>query len=282
MKKLFLLFVALFSVNYAATAQINTPAASPSSTVMQTVGLTDITIEYSRPSAKTRTIFSADGLVPYGKMWRTGANSATKISFGEAIKIQGIEAPAGSYAIITIPGESDWTVNLYPYEGGSWSSYVDQTPAVTFVVKSRKTSDFTETYTMSFDNVGSSSADMTMRWANTAVSIKVDVDVDDKVMKNIESVMAGPSAGDFYSAATYYHTAGKDLNQALTWIQKATKVDSPKFWQVRREALILADMGMYKEAINAANLSRDLAMKAGNDEYVKMNEESVKAWTGKK
>ena len=129
-----------------------------------------------------------------------------------------------------------------------------------------------------FNNFKSDGADMEFVWGTTSAMVTIGVATDAAVMANIENVMAGPSTNDYYNAASYYHSEGKDLNKALEWIRKATQVENPKFWQVRREALILADLGKMEDAIAAAKLSKELAMKAGNDDYVKMNEASIKEW----
>jgi len=281
MKKIFILTLAV-ALCYCVDAQIKTPAASTSSKVMQTVGLTDFTVEYSRPSMKGRTIFAADGLVPYGKMWRTGANQATKITFTDDIMVGSSTLAAGTYAITTVPTAASWTVNFYEHESGSWSSYKEKTPAAAVKASPQSVNCSVETYRMSFENVTDDSAELVMAWANTAVPVKIGVSVDDRVMKNIEAVLSGPSGNDYHTAATYYHTSGKDLMKALEYSEKATSGEKPKFWQVRRKALILADMGKFAEAIKAADQSMQLAKAAGNDDYIKMNKESIAAWAMKK
>ncbi len=267
---------------YCVDAQIKTPAASTSAKIMQTVGLTDFTVEYSRPNMKGRKIFSADGLVPYGKMWRTGANQATKITIADDVMVGDSKLAAGTYAITTVPTAASWTVHFYEHNSTSWSSYTEATPVAAVKVSPMSSNCSVETYRMSFENVTDTSADLVMAWENTSVPVKFTVDVDERVMKNIEQVLAGPSGNDYYNAASYYHTSGKDKMKALELIQKATNVDKPKFWQVRREALILADMGKFAEAIKAADKSMQLAKAAGNDGYVKMNKESIAAWAMKK
>ncbi len=278
MKKILLSLIAIFMIG-SIEAQINTPAASPSSTVKQTVGLTEVTVEYSRPGAKGRLIYAEDGLVSFGKLWRTGANAATKVTFGDDVKIEGADVKAGSYALLTIPGAYEWTVNFYPYDSWRWTTYKEATPAASIVVAPYSMKDFEETFLISFSDFKIDGATMKIMWERTVVPIGISTNTDKQVMSKIEEVMAGPSSNDYYAAANYFYTSGKDMNQALTWIQKATKVDSPKFWQVRKEALILAELERYKEAIAAAELSKKLAMEAGNDEYVKMNEKSIAEWS---
>ena len=284
LKKLSFIILALAAVSFIsidANAQIRTPAPSPTATFSQQVGLTDVEIVYSRPSMKGRTIFAADGLVPFGKLWRTGANAVSKITFGEDVKVGGKDVKGGSYAILTIPTATSWTVNLYSYESGNWGTYRDKEPTMSFQTKVQELPMTVESFTIGLNNLTSNSADLMIYWEKTMVSISIEAEVDSKVTQNIERVMSGPSQNDYYQAASYYHEAKKDLNQALTWIQKANSED-PKFWQVRREALILADMGKYADAIAAAKKSSELATAAGNADYVRMNEKSVKEWMGKK
>lgn len=280
MKNLFgILLMVLFTVS--VNGQINTPSASPSQKVTQKVGLTEVTVEYSRPSVKGRTIFSVNGLVPFGKMWRTGANAATKITFSTDVTIDGNPLSAGSYAITTVPGASEWRVNFYTYEKSNWSSYKEANPVATVTVNPTMRTNSLETFLIHIGNLKDDSASLDIVWDKTVVSMKIGVSYDDEVMGNIEKVLAGPTGGDYYQAATYYHKSGKDLATALEYIQKATNVEKPKFWQVRREALILADMGKVDEAIKAANKSMELAEAAGNDDYVKMNKKSINEWVAK-
>lgn len=284
MKKLsFIIFAltVLSLVSFDLNAQIRTPAPSPTATFSQQVGLTDVEIVYSRPSAKDRTIFAADGLVPFGKLWRTGANAATKISFSDDVKVGGKAIKKGSYAILTIPTATSWTVNFYPYESGSWGSYREKDPAVSLEAKVESMPMMVESFTISLNNLKSSSADLFIYWEKTIVGISIEAEVDERVLKNIETVLAGPSQNDYYQAASYYHDNGKDLKQALEWIKMAN-AENPRFWQVRREALILADMGNYPAAIQAAEKSKALAKEANNEDYVRMNEKSIAAWTQKK
>lgn len=264
------------------TAQIETPAPSPAQKVEQKIGLTTVTVDYSRPGKKGRVIFGDDGIVNYSKLWRTGANAATKVSFSDKVTVNGAELAKGEYALLTIPGASSWTVNLYPYEARSWSTYKDKEPTLSFNASPMKLPMAYETFTIGFSSFTDASGKMVIAWDNVAIDMTIGVGTDETVMSSIEKVMAGPSNNDYYNAASYFHSTGKDLKQALEWIQKATKVESPKFWQVRRESLILADLGMYNEAIEAANLSKDLAQTAGNEEYVKMNTKSITEWMSKK
>lgn len=280
MKKVNLLLAVCTLLSFSLAAQINTPASSLGATVTQTVGLTEISVEYSRPSKKGREIFGKKGLVPYDALWRTGANAATKITFSTDVEVEGKELKKGSYAILSTPGKDNWAVHFYAYEGGSWAAYKEKTAVATVSVESvtmKKTE--IETFTIDFiDLQDAGKATLTFNWDDLQVPVKINTNVEKTVMKNIETFLAGPTADDYYKIGAYYHDANKNLETALEYVRKATNGDNPRFWQLRKESLILADLKRYDEAIAVAKRSLELAEKAKNDDYVKMNEESIKAW----
>ena len=279
MKNLFAtLCLALFVVG-VMNAQIKTPAPSPAATITQVVGLTDVEVVYSRPSVKGRTIFGADALVPNGKIWRTGANSVTQISFSNDVSIEGQELKAGKYGILTIPNSSEWAVHFYAFESGSWSSYVEKTPELAVKIKPMKTSMSTESFTISIDDVMSDGATIHIKWANTAVPIKVSTNTDKTVMSTIDKVMNGPSTGDYYNAASYYLDAGKDPKQALAWMEKATSGENKRYWQIKKLAELYALTGNTSKAIETAKMSLELATKAGNNDYIKLNKDNIAKWS---
>jgi len=170
-KSLTLLFAVLFITSLAAQER----AKSPSGKVIQTVGMTEITVEYSRPSVKDRTIFAEDGLQPYGKQWRTGANGATKITFSDDVKLHGKDVSAGSYTIITVPDADEWTVNLYEYGEGRWYGYREATPSVTFKVEPETLGSSVESFLIDINDLRDYSATMYLVWEKTAVPIKIEV-----------------------------------------------------------------------------------------------------------
>ncbi len=271
-----LLFV--LSVATIAMGQIRTPAASPSAMFKQTVGLTEVTIEYSRPSMKGRAIFG--DLVPFDKVWRLGANQITKFTFSEDVTVEGKALKAGSYGVLAKPGMKSWDVHFYDYDTGNWGSYVEKTPtAVVTVAPVQAPGIKVESFFITIADLTANGGLIEFIWDSTIVPVKLGVHTDKAVMANIDQVMAGPSAGDYFNAGTYLHESGKDLAKALMYVQKATHTDNPRFWQVRREALILADMGKKAEAIKAAKKSLELATTAGNDDYIKMNNDSIKKWS---
>ncbi|MBT8232208.1 MAG: DUF2911 domain-containing protein [Saprospiraceae bacterium] len=277
MKNIFVL--ACLLISGVAFSQITTPAASQLCKVEQVVGLTTVNLEYSRPNVKDRTIFAADGLVPHGKLWRTGANRVTKFSFSDDVTINGSELKAGDYAILTTPNADNWQVHFHKLDSPYWTGYTEKEPALTVTALVNQIPWSQETFFISVQNITDNSATIDFLWDNTWVGLQLGVKVDETVMANIEQVLAGPTGGDYYNAASYYHSSGKDLAQALEWINMATDVAEPKFWQVRRKALILADMGKTKEAIKTAKKSMELAMAAGNDDYVAMNKKSIAEWS---
>lgn len=281
-KKVCLLFVAVVLFALQGQAQLQTPASSPSAKLTQTVGLTEVTIEYSRPSMKERAIFGgAEALVEYGKIWRTGANAATKISFSKDVKVGDADLKAGSYAILSMPGKSEWGVMFYPYESSNFGSYVEQEPAAKVMAKAGKTGQSVESFTISVNNLRNNTATIDIAWDNTMVSVPLTVHTDKEVMKTFETMMAGPSNDQYYAMGNYLLESGKDLEKALQYIQKATKGENPRFWQVHREALALGELGRYKEAIATAEKGIELAKAANNEDYVKLNQKAIEGWKKK-
>ncbi|MAP81388.1 MAG: dihydrolipoamide dehydrogenase [Aequorivita sp.] len=278
MKKVILLFVAVV-LSQGITAQIETPQSSPFQKIEQTVGLTDVTLEYSRPSKKGRTIFG--GLVPYNAIWRTGANANTKITFSEDVEVGGKTLKAGSYAIYTKPGVSSWDVYFYS-DANNWGTpetWDNSKVAAQVSAQAYPMGMDVETFTMSFDNLKHDEANLGMIWEKVYVGVPIKFNTDKKVTANINKVMSGPSANDYYAAAIYYLQADKDINQARAWIDKSFEMmDTPRFWQLRQKALIYAKAGDKKGAIEAAKKSLKMAKEAGNTDYVALNEKSLKEW----
>jgi hypothetical protein len=274
-----LLLVLLFIGGLSVDAQIKTPAPSPGAKVMQVVGLTDVNLEYSRPTMRGRTIFG--DLVPYDKIWRTGANARTKITFSTDVTIDGDTLKKGTYAIFTKPNTESWDVYFYTeYSGGGAPQNWDESKvALKANAKVQPMPMPIETFTMSFDDLSSDSGVLGMLWENVYVGVKFNVPTDAIASKSIESVMGGPSANDYYSAASYYRANGKDLKQALVWATKATELRKDAFWMTREKSLIHAALGDKKSAIAAAKLSLAKAQEAKNAAFIKMNTESIAEWS---
>ena len=279
MKKLSLLFLCFYIISTAldVKAQIVTPQASPKGSITQKVGLTDFTIIYSRPSVKGRIIFG--DLVPYGQTWRTGANESTKISFSEDIIVEGQTIKAGEYAIYTVPNKDTWDFIFYKNTTHWGNPDVWKEDEVALRVKLKPTTIAkVESLTFDFANITNNGADIILSWDIVSVSLKISVNTEAKVMKSIESTLAGPSANDYYSAGRFYLESGKDANQAYLWLHKANEM-SPKFFMLRQEALALAKLSRYKDAITVANKSIEMAKEAKNEEYVKMNTKDIEKWS---
>ncbi|MGB5420158.1 DUF2911 domain-containing protein [Algibacter sp.] len=281
MKKLLLLFMACATV-YSVNAQIETPQPSPFSKIEQKVGLTDVTIEYSRPGVKGRTIFG--DLVPYGKIWRTGANARTKITFSTDATVDGQTLKAGSYSVFTIPNAETWDVIFY--NDGKDSGTPDELDpahvAAKTNVKSYPVPFDVETFTIDINNLSNTGGRLEFIWEKTWVGMDFTVPTDAAVMASIDEVMSSdaPSAKDYYAAAVYYLEAGHDINQAVKWVDKTIDMtkDDPKFWYIHNQALIRAKAGDTKGAIEAAKASLKLAKAANYDAYIKKNEDVLKEW----
>jgi hypothetical protein len=280
-KQLFTFAVAIMALLFTTelSAQITTPSASPTVKMETMIGMTDFHATYSRPGMKGRDLFTKDGLVPTGEIWRTGANQATKFTFGDDVTIMGKEVAAGDYAILTKPMGATWEVMMFAYESGSWNSYVEKTPAATVTVDAKKTGMAVETFTIMTQNHTMDGADVVIAWGNTMAAIPVKTGAKKAVMAQIDRVMAGPSMNDYYQAASFMaEEDGMDAKKkALEYITKANKMggDDARFWMVRRQGLIQASLGMKKEAMASFKKSMELAEKAGNMDYVRMNKKSL-------
>ncbi|TVZ51793.1 DUF2911 domain-containing protein [Dokdonia sp. Hel_I_53] len=278
MKK-FLLVAFLGVFTLTVTSQIETPAPSPAAKIMQKVGLTDVTVEYSRPAMRDRTIMG--DLVPYGAMWRTGANANTTIEFSTPVTIGGKEIKSGKYAIYTKPMENEWEVYLYT-DTNNWGTpakWDDSKVAVVTKAKVQMTNIPAESFTVGVDHLSNDGAHLTMQWDKTYVAVPFEVPANQTVLASIDRVLSGPSMGDYYNAAVYLSSTDQDLERASKYMEKAMSMNKePKFWQLRQQSLLLAKAGDKKGAIKAAQASLAGAKKAGNMDYIKMNNDSLKEW----
>jgi hypothetical protein len=273
------LFLSAILFTFSIQGQIQTPAPSPAAHMEQMVGLTEVTIDYSRPSMKGRTVFG--NLVPFGKIWRTGANANTTISFSTDVTVDGQKLGKGTYALYTKPGKDAWEVYFYSDSdnGGLPQKWDDSKVVAKVSAKVYPMSMNVETFTISLDDLTNESAVLGILWEKTYVGVKFEVPTDATVMNNINRVMGGPTAQDYYAAAVYYMDSGKDIAQAKKWIDKsAAMTEKPAFWQLRQQSLIYAKAGDKKGAIETAKKSLEAAKVAGNADYVKMNEDSLKEW----
>ena len=278
MKNTILAVLSLLFVS-TAFAQVQTPQPSTSQKIEQKVGLTDVTLEYSRPSMRGRTIFG--DLVPYDKLWRTGANANTKITFGYDVMVGDAKLKAGSYAVYSKPGKESWEVIFYS-DANNWGTpqkWDETKVAAQITVPVYPMEMPVETFTMSFDDVTHNQASLGMIWEKVYVGVPISFMTDAQVTHSIESVMSGPSANDYYASAVYYLTADKDIEKAKMWIDKAIEMrEQPAFWYHRQQSLIYAKAGDTKGAIKAAKRSLELATQAGNADYIALNKKSLKEW----
>jgi hypothetical protein len=281
MKKVLVLLLVIAGFN--SNAQVKTPQASPSSKIEQVVGLTTVQIEYSRPSAKNRTVYGE--LVPYGKNWRTGANENTTINFSENVKFGTNELKKGKYAIYTTPKADSWDIIFYS-DTNNWGLpdvWDDSKVALKVTVKPETLNKSVESFTISLNNLTSDTGTLDLSWERTIVSVPFTVPTQELAINSIEKTLAGPSSTDYFSAAQYYYQSDKDLNKSLLWINNSISLtpagkDVP-FWYLRLKSLIQAKLGDKKGAIQSAKFSLEGATKAANKDYEKMNKDSIAEWS---
>lgn len=282
MKKIIFVLTSIIA-SYVLNAQVKTPAPSPHATLTQVVGLTDVTIDYSRPSSKGRAIFG--DLVPFGKLWRTGANLNSTVTFSEDVVINGTTLKKGKYAIFTTPKADMWEVIFYT-DTDNWGTPenwdVNKAALVTNVDPIALGNNV-ESLTIGINNLTNDSATLDISWEKTMVSVKFTVPTQKAALASIEKVLAGPTAGDYFSAAQYFYQSNGDMNKALEYINKATTLAKGEvpFWHLRQKSLIQAKLGDKAGAIATAKLSLAGAEKEKNADYVKMNNDSIKEWSKK-
>ena len=264
-----------------AYAQVTTPPASPIGKISQQVGLTLVEVDYSRPSARGRSI--TGGLVRYGDIWRTGANKNTTVSFSDAVDIAGKPLAAGKYALYTRPSADQWQVYFYKKNniGNAIANWDPDQIALAVTVPSVSFGPMVETFTILFSDLSSDGGLLNLIWEHSLVAIPIKVPTQAKALESIEKTLKGqPNSGDYYQAAVYYLEENKDLKQAQKWIEKALEMrDKPAYWMYRQYALILAKRNDKKAALKAVNTSLELAEKAGNKDYVVMNKASIVDWS---
>ncbi len=279
-----LLIVSLAILTFISEAQVQTPQASPPGSVSTTVGLTDVKIDYFRPRVKGRKIFSGDAsaLVPYGKIWRTGANNGTRITFSDDVKVEGTAVPKGEYLILTWPGATEWTVSLYKDVklGGNLDEYDASKDAAKFKVKPEKLGEKVETLTFNIGDISddSKTAKVQLALENTSIKFSIAVDYDAKVMKSIETATTASSVdpNTYFQSAVYYLENGKDLKKAKEWVTKAAEANPNAFWVLHQKAKIEKALGDKAAATASANASLKAAKDANNRDYQVMNEELLK------
>ena len=267
----FILGSIVFAITFSVRSQsIKMPPPSPPQTIKQDFGISSIELSYSRPGIKGRKVFG--DLVPYGKVWRTGANSATTIDFGDDVTIGGTKVPAGKYGLLTIPDKDNWKVIITKQlEVTNPADYKQESDLVRVDVKPMTMKDKMETFTMQFANVKPSTCELQIMWENTAVAVPISSDVETVVMKQIDDAMNKDNR-PYFQSALYYLNNGKDLNQAIAWFDKAIAQQPDGYWIYHQKANALAKLGKKDEAKATAQKSIELAKEAKNDDYVRLNE----------
>jgi hypothetical protein len=272
-----LILSAMFCYGFI-TAQIKTPQPSPTATITQKVGISNISVEYSRPGAKEREIFG--GLVSYEKMWRTGANKVTKITFDENCVFGGAKIKKGSYSLFTIPGKKEWTVVLNKNtELWGVGEYDKEKQVCSIVAKVIETKDFTESFTIDFGTFQSFSAIMSLKWANTKIGIKIESLAAKELEKQfVELLTKGPSANDYYNGAKFFVDNTSEYDMALEWINTAIEKKPDAFWMKFHKARILKKIGNNKQSISVAEEVISLAKEKKDDYgYIKRSEDLIKS-----
>jgi hypothetical protein len=281
MKKLFILLT--LSIGSYSIGQITTPQASPQAKVEQKVGLADISISYYRPAKKGRVVFGE--VVPYGELWRTGANENAKITTSDALVFGKDTLKAGTYAIFTKPGQTSWEIFFYTdYSNwGTPDNWDEKKVAVKTTASVSKLSETVENFTIGFDKMENSTAEICLSWENTKVAIPFSLNTKDKVLASIKKTMDGPTANDYHRAASFYYTEKIDIKKALEWSTKAVELRGESaYWMTRLLAQLQAENGDYKKAIETAKKSMAAAEKDGDMNYVKQNKTSIDEWSTKK
>jgi hypothetical protein len=281
MKNILIAF-AIIIANFTIEAQVKTPQSSPKAVISQTVGLTDVEINYSRPSARGRAVFG--DLVPFGKVWRTGANENTTISFSDDVIIDGKTLKKGKYALYTNPKIESWDIIFYKTTDnwGNPAEWNEANVALKATVKPETLSKKVETFTLGISNLDNNFAFLELYWENSYAALKFEVPTQKTATANIEKALAGPTAGDYFSAAQFLFQSNGDIAKARTYIDKALDLNQDKpFYYYRLKSLIQAKQGDKKGAIETAKVSLAAAEIAKNQDYVKMNKESIAEWSKK-
>jgi tetratricopeptide (TPR) repeat protein len=277
MSKLFVcLVITAFLYQNTNAQNLTTPAPSSHQTIKQELGLSTVELTYSRPNVKGRKIFG--DLVPYGKVWRTGANQATTLTFGDAVTIGGTKIPAGKYGLLSIPGADEWTLIISKQlDVTNPAAYKADQDVVRVQVKPFQLPFPLETFSMLFANVTANSCELQLIWENTVIALPITTDIDTKVMAQIDRVMTRDNR-PYFEAGVYYLDNGKDLNKALEWFDKAIAQDPSaggSFFVYYQKARCQAKMGRKADAKTTAQKGIEMAKQANNADYVALNEKLI-------
>ena len=270
----FLICTAFIATVVAGDAQeLRTPQPSPTQTIKQNFGIGSVELSYSRPGMRGRKVFG--DLVPYGNVWRTGANNATTLTFSDSVSVGGTKVAPGTYGLLSIPGRDQWTMILSKQvDVTSPAAYKQENDVARVTVKPLTLNQPVETFTMQFANIKPASADLQLMWENTAVNLPIATDVEGRIMAQINNLMNGDNR-PYFQSAMFYLENGKDLNQAITWFDKAIAQNPNAFWILHQKANALAKMGKKDEAKQTAMKSMELAKTQKNSDYVSLNEKLI-------
>ncbi len=267
-------------LTFPGRAQIEHPRASPFSEVIQDIGLSRISIAYSRPAALGRKLFG--GLVPYGRIWRVGANESTKFTTDTEVNILGNRLQPGTYALYAFPGDKTWEV-VFHRNTGHWGDgrkdYDPSEDAFRIEIKPEKEADWQENFEISFDSITHNGAIVKWKWGYTVISIPLEVDTRQVMQERISASLEGqPSAQTYYEAARYLQEEGLETEKALSYVQKAIELGGDTYYFYRVRSLLEAGLGDFRSAIASAERSLQLADAEGKDEFVRMNQKNIKTW----
>jgi hypothetical protein len=274
MQRILLFAIAMACITLSSTAQVKMPAPSPTQIIKQDFGMGDIELTYSRPNAKGRKIFG--DLVPYNKLWRTGANAATKIIFTDAVELGGKKLDSGIYVLYTIPNMDSWEVVINKgLTNWGVDGYKETEDVIRFRVEPVKTKNNLETFTMQFTSIKPESCELQIMWAKTSVSIPITTNIKDRLRSQIEKAMLTDKK-PYWQAAQFYKEYDDNLSKALDNCNKAVAENDNAFWIWLYKAKIEREMGDKAGARLSARKSLALSKEEKNDDYIKMNEELLR------
>lgn len=273
-----ILYLSLLLFSFTVHAQLPRPQLSPKAKLVQTVGLSEVTIEYSRPAVRDRNIFG--DLVPYDILWRTGANRNTLITFSDDVTVSEQTLSKGTYALYTIPKQDFWMVYFYN-ETNNWGTPSNwDEDQVSLAVRAKvQTIDHAESFSISLENISIDSADLQLVWEQVAIQIPMTFPTNEIMTSHISKMNPdSASANDLYTAAVYYLNNDKDLQKAKAWITKAVELRTDAFWFFRQKSLIHEALGELDLAVYAAKTSLQLAKTSGNQQYIDLNKKELAKW----
>ncbi len=281
MRKLkIILFLFIFLLSFTVQSQLVYPRASPFAKIHQDLGLSTISVEYSRPSARGRQIFG--GLVPYGRIWRVGANESTKFTVNSEIEVMGNTLLPGTYALYAFPEELAWEIIFHKntsHWGDGRNAYDPSEDAFRIHIEPKKNSEWQETFLISFDSISHNGALMQLKWGDTMIPIPVSVDTQKAMTAAIEkNLVNDPSAQTYYEAARYFQEEGIESEKALLYLENAIAKGGDTYYFYRVKSLVEAAMKNYEQAIESAQRSMVLAQAEEKDEFVRMNKENIARW----